>query len=136
LKTRGHSKLSVSAAFACAAIIAFAQTTPDVVRTVLQRHDTTAIGYEAILVQVDIPVGGREGRHTHPGLALVRIEQGTLTLDYEGKPAKEYKAGESFMIEAGKIHEGINNGNAPVRAIATFVIAKDAPVTTPVESPR
>ena len=50
-------------------------------RTVLLRHDTPAPGFEAVLVQVDLPVGAREGRHTHPGLLLIHVEEGTLTLD-------------------------------------------------------
>jgi quercetin dioxygenase-like cupin family protein len=42
-----------------------------------------------------------------------------------------YKAGDSFFIEAGKIHEGINKGTSPVKAVATFVVEKGKPVTSP-----
>src|SRR5262245_35395483 len=84
-RSRAH-KFALAAAFA--ALSASAQA-PEVKRTILQRHDTTVPGYEALLVQVDISVSGREGRHTHPGLAMVRVEQGTLTLDYEGKPTAD-----------------------------------------------
>ena len=111
-----------------------AQTAPAPIRTVLQRHDTTATGYEAVLVKLEIPAGGREGRHTHPGLAFVYVEQGILTLDYEGKPTTTYKAGDSFILEPGKIHEGINNGNSPVKAVATFIVAKGASLTTPISA--
>jgi quercetin dioxygenase-like cupin family protein len=55
-----------------------------------------------------------------------------LTFDYEGKPTTTYKAGDSFYIEAGKIHEGINKETSPVKAIATFVIEKGKPLTTQV----
>jgi quercetin dioxygenase-like cupin family protein len=105
---------------------------PTVKRTVLLQHDTSMPGYEAVLVQVEIPAGGREGRHTHPGLAMIHVLEGTLNLDYEGKPQAAYKAGDSFFVEAGKVHEGINKSNAPVKAIATFIIPKGQPVTTPV----
>ena len=54
-----------------------------------------------------------------------------LTLDYEGNPTMTYKAGDSFFIEAGKIHEGINKGTSPVKALATFVVEKGKPVTSP-----
>jgi quercetin dioxygenase-like cupin family protein len=110
----------------------FAQTSPQVKRTVLLRHDTPAPGFEAVLVRVDLPVGAREGRHTHPGLLLIHVEAGTLTLEYEGKPT-DYKAGDSVVVEAGKVHEGINKGNTPVKAIATFVIPKGATLTTQVK---
>jgi len=105
---------------------------PAVKRTVLLQHDTSAPGFEALLVQVEIPVGGREGRHTHPGLAMIHVLEGTLSLDYEGKPQASYKAGDSFFVEAGKVHEGINKGNMPVKAVATFIIPKGQPVTTAV----
>ena len=105
---------------------------PTVKRTVLLQHDTSVPGYEAVLVSVEIPAGGREGRHTHPGVAMIHVLEGTLSLDYEGKPQANYKAGDSFYVDAGKVHEGINKGTAPVKAIATFIIPKGQPVTTPV----
>ena len=108
-----------------------AQATPEVKRTVLLRHDTPAPGFEALLVGVEIPVGGREGRHTHPGLAIIHVEQGTLSLDYEGKPSTDYQPGDSVVVEAGKIHEGINKGGTPIKVTATFVIPKGATLTTP-----
>jgi quercetin dioxygenase-like cupin family protein len=105
---------------------------PTVKRTVLLQHDTSVPGYEAVLVSVEIPAGGREGRHTHPGVAMIHVLEGTLSLDYEGKPQASYKAGDSFYVDAGKVHEGINKGTAPVKAIATFIIPKGQPVTTAV----
>lgn len=108
----------------------FAQASPEVKRTVLLRHDAAGPGFEAVLVQVEIPVGGREGRHTHPGLLLIHVEEGTLTLEYEGKPSTDYKPGDSVIVEADKIHEGINKGNTPIKVIATFVTPKGATLTT------
>ena len=124
------------AAFAVAAALSlgtavFAQNAPGPVRTVLARQDATAPGYEAVAVRVEIPVGGREGRHTHPGVAMGVVEQGTLTLDYEGRPTTDYKPGDVFMLEAGKVHEGINKGSVPVKVVATFVITKGATITMP-----
>jgi quercetin dioxygenase-like cupin family protein len=108
------------------------QAAPTVKRTVLLQHDTSVPGYEAVLVAVEIPVGGRKGRHTHSGTAMIHVVDGALTLDYEGKPTVTYKPGESFFVDAGKVHEGINKGNVPAKAIATFVIPKGQPVTTQV----
>lgn len=115
----------------CLGPLVVAQSAPGPVRTILQRHDITAPGYEAVLVKVEIPVGGREGRHTHAALATGYIEQGTLTLEYEGRPTTVYKPGDSFILEPGKVHEGINTGNVPVKAIATFIVKKGVPLTTP-----
>ena len=55
-----------------------------------------------------------------------------MTLDYEGKPTATVKPGESFFVEAGKVHEGINKGTTTVKAIASFVIEKGKPITTQV----
>jgi quercetin dioxygenase-like cupin family protein len=63
---------------------------------------------------------------------MIHVLEGALSLDYEGKPQATYKAGDSFYVEAGKVHEGINKSNAPVKAIATFIIPKGQPVTTQV----
>jgi len=122
----------VLAIAATLAVVSAQAQAPTVKRTVLLQHDTSMPGYEAVLVQVEIPAGGREGRHTHPGLAMIHVEEGTLTLDYEGKPTVGYKPGESFFVEAGKVHEGINKGTGPVKAIATFVVPKGQPITTQV----
>ena len=109
------------------------QTAPAVVRTVLLEQDLGIPGYKETLVEVRIPVGGREGKHTHSGTAMVHVEEGELTLEHEGKATKTYRVGESFAIEAGKVHEGINRGNTPIKAIATFVGEKGKPLTTQVK---
>src|SRR6266850_1035296 len=83
---------------------------PAVKRTVLMQQDLAIPGYATALVQVDFPVGAREGRHTHPGTVMVHVEEGAVTLFYEGKPMTTYKAGETFFVEAGKVHEGIDKG--------------------------
>ena len=104
---------------------------PTIQRKVLLTQDLPIPGYQAVMAAVEIPAGGREGRHTHPGAVVVYIQEGTITFDHEGKPTMTYKAGDSFYIEPGKIHEGINKGTSPVKAIATFVIEKGKPLTSP-----
>jgi quercetin dioxygenase-like cupin family protein len=105
---------------------------PNVQRRVLLQQDLTIPGQQAVLVEVTIPAGGREGRHTHPGTLLVHILEGTMTFEHEGRSIMSYKPGESFTAEPGKIHEGSNRGTTPVRAIATFVVEKGKPLTTQV----
>jgi len=104
---------------------------PTIQRKVLLTQDLPIPGYQAVMAAVEIPAGGREGRHTHPGAVVVYIQEGTITFDHEGKPTMTYKAGDSFYIEPGKIHEGINNGTSPVKAVATFVVEKGKPLTSP-----
>jgi len=102
---------------------------PTITRTVLNQQDLPIPGFAAALVRVDLPVGSREGRHTHPGTLIATVQEGVLTLDYEGKPTVEYKVGDTFNVEPGKQHEGMNKGTVPTKLIASFVFPKDKPMT-------
>lgn len=106
---------------------------PNVERKVLLQQDVTIPGYQNVLVAVTIPAGGREGRHTHPGTLLVHVLEGVMTLDHEGRPTMTYKPGDSVYIEPGRVHEGMNKGTTPVRAIASFVVEKGKPLTTAIQ---
>ena len=106
---------------------------PNVERKMLLQQDLSIPNYSTALVEVTIPGGGREGRHTHPGSAVVYVQQGALTLAMEGVPEKTYQVGELFYIPTGKIHEGINNGSTTVKAIASFVVEKGKPLASPVQ---
>ena len=123
----------VAAAGSVVAQTPAATATPTVTRTPLM---TQALpmpgGYVATLVSVELPVGAREGRHLHSGTLVAYVKEGALTLDHEGKPTVTYKPGETFSVEPGKVHEGMNKGNVTTRLIATFVFPKDQPMTTQV----
>ena len=130
-------KLTVVALVVAAGSVAAQQpaapAAPTVTRTPLLTKDLPmAGGYVATLVSVELPPGAREGRHMHSGTLVAYVKDGALTLDYEGKPTVTYKTGETFFVEPGKVHEGMNKGNVTTRLIATFVFPKDQPMTTPV----
>jgi quercetin dioxygenase-like cupin family protein len=126
----GAAVFAVVAAGVLTAVHAQAPGAPT--RTVLQKHDLLAQGEEGVQVLVEMPVGSREGRHTHPAEVFVYVLEGTLKLDKEGKPSASYKAGETFFVERGIVHEGMNGGNTPVKAVAVFVTDKGKPMTTQV----
>jgi quercetin dioxygenase-like cupin family protein len=71
------------------------------------------------------------GRHRHPGTLVGYILEGELTLEVDGQPPKTFKAGESVFVEAGRVHEGTNKGNVPVKAVVTFIVEKGKPLSTP-----
>jgi quercetin dioxygenase-like cupin family protein len=124
---------AVLAAAAGAISVVHAQQAGTPTRTVMQKHDLHAQGEEGVLALVEMPVGSREGRHVHPAEAFVYVLEGTLHLDVEGRPSADYKAGQTFFIEAGKVHEGSNGGSTPVKAVAVFVADKGKPLTTQVK---
>ena len=100
-------------------------------RKILQRHDLDVPGREAVMAEVHIPAGAREGRHTHAGTALAYVIEGEVSFEIEGAAPRTLKPGDSVVIEPGRVHEGINNGTVPVKLVATFVVEKGKPLTTP-----
>ena len=124
--------LGFAVLFVCTASDPATAQQPTVQRKVLLTQDLPISGYQTVMAAVEIPAGGREGRHTHPGAVVGYVQEGVLTLDHEGKPTATYKAGDAFYIEAGKVHEGINKEGSPVKIVATFVVEKGKPLTTAV----
>jgi quercetin dioxygenase-like cupin family protein len=88
-------------------------------------------GYQTILNILEIAPGSREIRHTHPGPLAGYILEGTLTLEHDGRATANYKSGEAFYVEAGKVHQGINSGNVPVKLIAVLIVEKGKPPSSP-----
>ena len=103
---------------------------PTVTRKMLLKVDSAIPGYEQALVAVEIPAGGREGRHTHPGSVMIYVQEGVLTFDCEGKSTATYKPGDTLYVEPEKIHEGINNGNTSIKVLASFLVKKGVPMTS------
>lgn len=98
-------------------------------RRILLRHDLDVPGREALLVEVRIAAGAREGRHTHSGTVLAHVLEGELAFEMDGEAPRRFGPGDSTLIEPGRVHEGINDGSVPVRLLATFVVEKGKPLT-------
>jgi quercetin dioxygenase-like cupin family protein len=111
----------------------YAQQQPAIQRKPLLQRDSTIPGYDLAMTIVEIPAGVSEVRHTHPGPLAVYVAEGELILEHEGRPSTTYKAGESVLVEAGKIHQGINRGTVTVKLITTLVAEKGKPANTPVQ---
>jgi quercetin dioxygenase-like cupin family protein len=102
----------------------------EIARKILLQQDGPP-GYQTVLTSVEIPAGVSEMRHTHPGMLVVYVIEGTLALETEGRARTTYKSGDSFHVEAGKVHQGINTGTVPVKIAATLVAEKGKPLSTP-----
>ena len=100
-------------------------------RKILIQRDLDIPGYEMILNEASLAVGGREGKHRHPGAFVGYLLEGEMTLETEGQPSRTLKAGDSVFVPAGQVHEGINTGKVPIRALVTFIVKKGATLTTP-----
>ena len=102
-------------------------------RKVLLQEDSAVPGYQISLIDVTIAVGAREGQHTHPGTLVGQVQQGELMLEKQGLPTQTFKAGESFSVKPGQVHEGMNHGKTPIKILVTLVAEKGKPLTTQVK---
>jgi len=51
------------------------------------KSGTVLTGWEAILMQREVPTGAESGKHTQGGNEIVYIQEGSVTLKVQGKPA-------------------------------------------------
>lgn len=103
---------------------------PAIKRTLLQRIDV-GDNREAILGLAEISPGAAAGRHTHFGVEFGYVVEGSASLEVEGEMPKLLKAGDSYMIPAGKVHDAKTVGDKPVKVLATYVVEKGKPLSTP-----
>jgi quercetin dioxygenase-like cupin family protein len=122
----------VFATFLALSSVVAAQQVGEIKRNVLTKQDLGSVpGHEGVVAQVEIAPGAREGRHTHPGEVFAYVEEGALVLNVEGKPTVTVKAGETFFIPAEVVHWGENMGKTPCKLLATFVVEKGKPLSSP-----
>jgi quercetin dioxygenase-like cupin family protein len=107
------------------------QPAPAFKRTPLQKHELSARGREGVQVLAEFSPGAAAGRHTHPGEEMGYILEGTLQLEIQGKKPVILKAGDSFFVPAGVVHDGKNIGKGPLKVLATYIVEKGKPVATP-----
>lgn len=101
-------------------------------RTEVQRGDLSVAGREAVQAIAEIPAGVASGKHTHPGEEIAYVLEGTVVLEVDGKAAITLKAGQGFLIPAGRVHDARNDAKATARVLATYFVEKGKPLATPV----
>jgi quercetin dioxygenase-like cupin family protein len=104
---------------------------PKVTKSPLMKHDMSLEGRLAVMVDVQIPPGAEEGRHSHPAELYVYVREGALTLESEGKETTTYNAGEVFNVGPGKVHNGMNKGDVAVKLLAVLIAEKGKPISSP-----
>lgn len=124
-----HTKKIAVAAVLLAAALAGAQA-PGIKRAVLQRADVGS-DREAVLAKAEIAVGGETGRHTHPGIEEGYVLSGSTSVEVEGEAPRVYKAGDSYTIPYGKIHNAKVVGSEPAVVLATYIVEKGKPLASP-----
>jgi len=100
-------------------------------RTVVGRGDVSVPNREAIVARIEVAPGAKAGRHTHPGDEISYVLEGEATLLIDGQPPRQVKAGESFVIPAGVVHDAHNNSSAPIKLVGVYVVEKGKPLASP-----
>lgn len=116
--------------FAASGAEAQSTTTPGLRRTIVQRGDGPAPGYETIMVAIEIEPGATVARHTHPGVESSFVIEGETELSMDGQAPRTVRAGENFQIPTGVPHSA-KNGDKPTRLSAVYVVEKGKPLASP-----
>ena len=125
-------RIVFSAAVAIMAMtsIAAAQQPETIKRTLLQKFDVPGSNYETVIGLADIMPNANIGRHTHPGIEGGYLIEGELVIMVEGQPPKTYKAGGSWQLPPGAVHDA-KAGLGGAKVIVSYVVEKGKPLATP-----
>jgi quercetin dioxygenase-like cupin family protein len=82
-------------------------------------------GNDIVTAQNNSDPGGFSGWHSHPGLAVITLQAGRVTLYSEpvgGRKcsAHSYSAGQVFLERPNDEYNGVNTGGVPTVVAATF----------------
>jgi quercetin dioxygenase-like cupin family protein len=99
-------------------------------RTPLQKAEFPD-GFVSVSAIAEIPAGGAAGRHSHPGIELGYIIEGEADLILEGQPAQHLKAGESYQVPMGTVHDAKVSGDKPLKVLTVYIVDKTRPLATP-----
>jgi quercetin dioxygenase-like cupin family protein len=98
-------------------------------RTPLQKVEFPD-GYNVVTAITEVPAGGASGRHTHPGAETGYVLEGELDLDIDGQPPMKIKAGESYQIPPGVVHNA-KADDKPFKLLVVYIVDKTKPLATP-----
>jgi len=104
---------------------------PGFKRQMVQKQELSVKDRDAVQAIAEFAPGVSAGRHTHPGEELSYVMEGTLILEIDGRPPVTLKAGDSFFVPAGLVHDGKNVGNGPLKVFATYIVERGKPVASP-----
>ncbi|HET7803528.1 MAG TPA: cupin domain-containing protein [Pseudolabrys sp.] len=113
-----------------AAGLAAAQQAPPIKRIPLQKYDVPGTSLESVVGIAEIAPNVLIGRHTHPGPESGYLLEGEFVLMIDGQPPKPLKAGESYQIPSGAIHDAKSGANG-AKVLAVYIVPKGQPLATP-----
>jgi quercetin dioxygenase-like cupin family protein len=104
---------------------------PPIKRTPLGKVDVPGSNYEVVFAIAELAPNLKTGRHSHPGPLLVYVAEGEFWYHIDGQPEKIYKAGDSFPVSDGAIHNEGAIGSGPAKLMAVYIVEKGKPMVQP-----
>ena len=124
-----RSIVVAAVALAAALVPATAQQS-NIKRTMLQTVEFPP-GFTTVSALVEVAPRGCAGSHTHPGVESTYVMEGEVVLKLDGEPDRVLKAGDSFQIPPGVVHDVCVTEGTPLKLLATFVVEKGKALATP-----
>lgn len=109
---------------------AITQGANNIKRTPVQKFDVPGTNLETVIAIAEIIPNVSIGRHSHPGIESAYLLEGDVVIKIDGQPDKAVKAGESWQVPIGAIHDG-TTGAKGAKVIVTYVVEKGKPLATP-----
>jgi quercetin dioxygenase-like cupin family protein len=103
----------------------------------LARHALTGPleGFEAVLVELNIPAGQRGSGpgHRHPGPVLGYVVEGQMRFAINNEPERVLPVGGTFFEPSGAVHTttGSARPHGPTRVVVFMLVPKGSPLTAP-----
>lgn len=99
-------------------------------RIPLQKFEVGGTHYETVVGVAEIAPNAVAGRHSHFGTEVGYVIEGEATMTIDGQPPRMLKAGDSYLVPPGVIHDA-KAGPQGAKVIATYVVEKGKPFATP-----
>ena len=105
-----------------------------ITRTVLETFDVPDSSYETVIMLVELAAQVKTGLRTHPGFDAAYLLEGDLAVLERGQPVKPIRAGQSWHVRPGVVHE-VKAGDRTTKVLAIYVVEKGKPLATPWQPP-
>ncbi len=101
-------------------------------RTMLFRTDVpqASAPMEVILGTAEIPAGSHAGKHLHSGMEVGYVLSGTAVMEVAGEAPLTLKAGDTYFIAPGKVHDAKATGDTAAKVLAFYLVEKGRPLAT------
>ncbi len=88
---------------------------------------------EIVVVIGELEAGGQTALHQHPVPTVVYVLEGTITVQSQGGPAAEYKAGQAFVEDIKQTHQAFNKTRTAAKILVVYAGEEGKPTAIAVK---